>query len=268
MTGEKILKIYNEWANDNALLGAYKNEISDNDILFVTQFVIIIRMLGFGDNEEFAKIAIDRHIEQGQFVMRPNTHKKISHDNLTAILSLSYIYDLKYHKEFNLFSRLFHPRDFFYYAALKYKKLQFILKPLVAIFMYFSIVRDMEKDKVGSICKDDYILSEDVNYFETKYHKYILSIIKTYSAKSSDYPVFKTYDFIATSTKLLAFVRLKTLNFGWIEKFLTKKLEKKFHQWPWYEIMHIYFKDFNHPNVLLMHEYYSEKDGVTSTIFQ
>jgi len=266
-----ILDIFEEWKNNNNLIDVNMDDYGDNSIVFTAQFIFIAHMLGYKFRKEFIDELLSQFFDKDGFRHRVNNPSKVkfaSHDNMTAILSLSYVYDLKYHKEFKYFNKFLHPRDFFYYMSLKYKYLQPLFIPLCGLFMLSTCARSIEKYpgsfvtwiKSFNAIKEDV----DVNVFNTYYNTYNDRTIRKYTFR--DGKEFSQYRLLSTSTKLLCFIRFSTLNFGFIQKKCEKILMKTFGPFIWYDLMHIYFRNKYHPNVRLIHEFYKRRANSDSPI--
>ncbi|HLD91654.1 MAG TPA: hypothetical protein VI911_11705 [Patescibacteria group bacterium] len=176
--------------------------------------------------------------------------RTISHDNINSIACFSKILNTPYHKEIydhgkdnwwrfdNVYpekprwSRLMHPRDiiFWSYLANKFLSKFFIWEPMIECLLTCYFKYDSRPQ-----------LHERIWYFITS---------KEYTKITG----------IATSGKLLAFVRLYTVKNTWFGK-LTWKLCTKFinrdFEEGWFGVISFYFKNPDHPINLLAKEIYN-----------
>lgn len=72
-----------------------------------------------------------------------------SHDNHTGMVTLSYLYDLPYHKRLNYDYWIYRtqPWNLAYYATLAYPILGLLLKPIIAIKHVSGVIDFTENDK-------------------------------------------------------------------------------------------------------------------------
>ena len=187
----------------------------ENGILFAAEYFRLRKMnnVDLPTDKEKAMKAIQS--QQKSFTwLQALDGEPNSHDNHTAITSLSYQFGLDYHKQYFYrdWTHRIHPRDIGYYLYLRFgakKYLSFLLVPTI-ISMIIS-------------CR--------------------------YYIEKNGYP--------ATSTKLLTWLRIETLDMKITRKICTYMINKSFGSW--YELFNIYFrKDQNHPIVIQAKKLYNE----------
>lgn len=271
-----INELYRSYSDEFGLITNVKGEHSgDNGIVYTAQFIILCEMLGYKWKQSDVKKILQQFFDEDGIRQRPDKNSKedpASLDNVTAIMSLSYTYKLDFHKDYKIINtKVFHPRDLLYFTALKYPKLQWLLIPQIAVFLIDSCQSVNEYNPVRLVTwlnnKNRLPPIEDNHYFSTKYKEYNDITSYTYKSKVGE-PDLISMKFIATSTKLLAFIRFNTIDFKIFRKLCEKIMIKIFSRFVWYEIMHLYFKDVNHANVVLAHEYYLKENGATNNTIQ
>ena len=186
----------------------------ENGILFTAEY---LRLKQIANNRktiydrEHGLMAIEHiRVSENEFraIDEPN-----SHDNHTAIVSISAQMGFDYHKKFfwKHWWRRIHPRDLVYYLYLKGGVARTLVKPFL----------------------------------------FILSAAMIYSC----WDTRKKPEGLRTDGKLLAWLRLNTINMPLTKKICDNLVTTKFGGW--HNIFRIYFKDLNHPNVKLAKQIYS-----------
>ena len=253
-----INTLYRDWSDS---FGLITNDSTDdsgtNGIVFTAEFIILCHMLGFNWNKDDVKKILNQFFDSEGIRQRPNKSSKedpASHDNLTAIMSLSYIYNLEFHKKYKVLNtKVMHLRDIAYYSALKYPSFQWLFVPIVGLFMIDSCWSKFEYNPMRFFQRMKPVIDE--HYLETKFNKYT-------DATSYTYVRMK---YVSTSTKLLCFLRFKTLNFVIFEKICNHFLRKNFGKLFWNDIFLLYFKNPNHANVRLIDEHLAQVTGNTDS---
>ena len=145
--------------------------------------------------------------------------------------------------------------------------MQWFLIPQIAAFLIDSCSSKHEWNPIRIVTwintkfKDKPI--QDDHFIESKYKIHNDATSFTYANGEV------SMRYIATSTKLLAWIRFQTLNFNVFQTTCEYFLKKIFgNTYTWYEVYFIYFKDNNHPCVKLIHEYYLRKNGAGNSIIQ
>jgi len=235
MENSKIISYYN---NYNMLNSAIKKEgtIDENTLLYQGEYILLKRQFGLDYSEELYNYK--QYLEacladNGLFGELQGNKQKTSHDQLTSIISISYILGLDWHKQiwkdikffqYNNYKKwsIVHPRDWIYYGILNKNWLAYLLMPLLSLIMIES-------------CHKTYkirpTLFGRVKYRLTHWFKKDPSIRQ----------------FRATDGKLLSWVRFQALNMPITEKICNWLIRRNPVFGSWKNVFAIYFKDENHP---------------------
>lgn len=125
------------------MLHVHPEQYSENPILFSLIYDILFYKIkgAYFYGREKACALIQLHMCKNRVKQHPHARddEKISHDNMTAILIFSYIYDLTYHKVDNGY--LWHPRDSIFYSILQGNDCTKVLKPALKVMCKHSIAK-------------------------------------------------------------------------------------------------------------------------------
>lgn len=123
-------------------------EVSTNGILFLVEYILLLKLLGK---------PIEKHLKDFHFVVEvmevdgryaqtpwvTPAQDEASHDNMTAIASLSYLEGFDFHKNIPSFTYM-HPRDVIYYGLLQRKWWAKFLEPIHSIITIHTCWRNYE----------------------------------------------------------------------------------------------------------------------------
>lgn len=130
---------------------------TENSILYLAEYCLLYK-LRFG-KLPFSRVEIQDTIESfrldgNHFVAHKDSYDEgkenpWSHDNHTGMVTLSYLYDLPYHKQLNYEYWIYRvqPWNVAYYFALAYPKLAFLVKPIIALKHITGVINFTENDK-------------------------------------------------------------------------------------------------------------------------
>lgn len=130
---------------------------TENSILYLAEYCVLYR-------NKFGKLPFSRveiqdtieffRIDDKKFVAHPDSYDESkenpwSHDNHTAMKTLSYLYDLPYHKVFGYDYWIYRiqPWNIAYYEALSNRFIGFFMKPIIAIKHITGVINFTENDK-------------------------------------------------------------------------------------------------------------------------
>jgi hypothetical protein len=130
---------------------------TENSILYLAEYCILFKMK-FG-KLPFSRTEMQETIESFRvgdlhFVAHPDSYKEAtenpwSHDNHTGLVTLSYLYNLPYHKSLGYEYWIYRvqPWNLAYYATLSNPILGILLKPIIAIKHITGVINFTENDK-------------------------------------------------------------------------------------------------------------------------
>jgi hypothetical protein len=130
---------------------------TENSILYLAEYCLLYK-------QKFGKLPFSRteiqdtieyfRIGDKHFVAHPDNFDETkenpwSHDNHTGMVTLSYLYNLPYHKTlgYEYWKYRIQPWNLAYYAILSNKYLGFLLKPIIALKHITGVINFTENDK-------------------------------------------------------------------------------------------------------------------------
>lgn len=124
------MSYFDEYGMPNPSVG----ERSTNGILFLVELILLLRLKGANVDTHLTNYrwATEMMEMDGRYAQTPWTtpwEDEASHDNVTAIASLSYLLDYEWHKSIRFLSYP-HPRDLIYYGLLQKKWWAKLLQPI------------------------------------------------------------------------------------------------------------------------------------------
>lgn len=217
------------WFDENGLLH-HKNyptsDTSENEILFTSELVLLRQTIN--GHKKSADYKLVNSILTF-YTKEKKANKRISHDNKTGLMSVYPYLDESIFKIGNRWN--FHPRDIAYYALRKYGSKVYPLRLIVSVACLMSCAKPY-----------DY---RPIRRNEIKETLINLPIIGFIFRSFIDH-----HEIVATSGKMLAWVRMVSLNMKW-SMFLGSWLIKR-QGMSWTYISKIYFSEYGHPIPLLM----------------
>lgn len=140
------MSYFDEYGMPNPSVG----ERSTNGILFLVELIFLLKLKHGTFNRQhldnFNRAVISMMEKDGSFAQTPWTTVDVdraSHDNVTAIASLSYATNGLYHQIFDM-KHYLHPRDFIYYGLLRKRWWAKLLLPIHSILMIHTCWRYYE----------------------------------------------------------------------------------------------------------------------------
>lgn len=185
----------------------------ENSILFLAEYVRLYEAV-YQDISSYKYVDKIEEAIEASFQDGIDNKENLSHDNMTAIISLSKQFNLEYHKRliYPQWYRRLHPRDvILYFAALNWltKLLMLPLMFIPAMCMLYSCL--------------------------------------------PHYKIINGEKVLATDGMCLNYIRCKTWNMRLTYWLCTKLMSVCYKtKTPWTYIYSIYFKDERHPNNILM----------------
>ena len=233
------------------MIHAEPDKICENPI----QFTFLNKLINF-DLEYKNRVSelISAHIlpDHG-YIQHPwNKKDPASHDIMTAILTMSRLCGLAFHKQYK--NKQWHPRDVIYYGLLKGSVIAKLFTPVLSLILIFSCLRTKktrpniwERPALWWLRLTKQIVFEREEIKEGGFKRIIYKYKKP---KNPDDPyVYWLDEMHVTDGKLLNFIRFKSGLLPKTEKICNKILIKKYGENPWSTISLIYFKYPDHPVV-------------------
>ena len=209
--------------------------VGENNLLFTAEYLILEELARphddflHGDNQMIANRLLQlMTIEAGKYRQRPDDYARVAaHDNMTAIICLSYFYKLNFHKQAKVLveiGKYWHPRDFLFYNYVKGGLRKWLVLPFMWLHSLIMIETSISKTKTRP----------------TLWNRF------TTFLSTGTWPAANTM--IKTDIELLNFLKFKCVGFPLTEKICNYFLKKRFGEKIYLNMFATYFKDPYHPN--------------------
>jgi hypothetical protein len=174
--------------------------------------------------DAYNRLIQEHRITEGVYAQTPDKVDSASHDNTTAMVSLSKWFGLDMHKQLKILGHYWHPRDILYYSYCKGGWRKLIAWPFMWLHSFFMIFESMTHYR----------------YIPT-FPAQVWGLITTFKWTPS-------VKLVKTDIELLDFIKFYTVKFPLTEKICNYFLKKRFGNKPYVGIFKTYFQDKDHPN--------------------